>query len=77
MVISLSVRFGASLMDDDFLAPLVVLIVAILIGAILILVIKADNAKVDHKIEQCLAAGGSPIVVGHQYTTEFKACQMP
>lgn len=37
---------------------------------------RSDDA-VNRQIEACLAAGGTPIVVGHQYTSEFKACDLP
>lgn len=51
------------------LMALVVLIAVVYFGA--------KEEDVDNQINQCLRAGGTPIVVGHQYTTEFKACQMP
>jgi len=59
-----------------------VMTVGAFVAAILIVLgifwwIHSTEAEVDNRIQACLEAGGDPIVVGHQYTSEFKACDMP
>ena len=58
----------------ESVAVLIVMILVLLGGCVYFAVQEED---VNNLIDQCLRAGGTPIVVGHQYTTEFKACQMP
>jgi hypothetical protein len=39
--------------------------------------INESDRKVDRQIQECLAEGGTPIVVGYQYTSDFKGCKYP
>jgi hypothetical protein len=39
--------------------------------------INESNRKVDRQIQECLAEGGTPIVVGYQYKSELKGCKYP
>lgn len=56
---------------------LAALVIAAVIFLFACVYFAAKEENVNNQIDQCLRAGGTPIVVGHQYTTEFKACQMP
>lgn len=50
-------------------------IIAIVVG--LFFWIQAGERDVDNKIQSCMNRGGTPVVVGHQVTSEYKGCVMP
>ncbi len=56
-------------------AATVIFFIALIAG--LILWIQAGERGVDQKIQACMNRGGTPVVVGHQVTSEYKGCVMP
>lgn len=63
-------------MDVLALIGRILAILAIMFVAIFALseYIDSVEADVQKKIDACVASGGTPIVVGHQLTSEFKGC---
>jgi hypothetical protein len=53
--------------------------VALFVGFVMYVVhdVNESNRKVNRQIQECLAEGGTPIVVGYQYTSELKGCKYP
>lgn len=70
-------RPGLVLMDDELWMALIGLIICGLMVFGLVKCSDAQEDKVDRQIQSCLNQGGTPIVVGHQYTSEFKGCNLP
>lgn len=63
--------------DNGWFEVFVIVMICVVLIAVAFVWTNHDDAKVDDQIEECLEAGGTPIVVGHQYSSEFKGCTDP
>jgi hypothetical protein len=60
--------------DDDLLVSVIAVVFVVVILAAVMWVVSNNERHVDDKIEQCIASGGTPIVVGHQISSDYKGC---